>query len=169
MNNKFLHFFSFLIFGCFYFAGAQQQGKNTAWVFYATNPGSLSGTAIKMVDLNTGQLIKPFFEDKQAFQVMNARNGQLIRNSSAIVTADSMLLPMATSVAAAAYDEKHNRLYYTPMGINQLRYADLNKKTVTFNYIQDQEFGTTRGITEVFLPGYPYGDRWKRNRLWFVE
>src|SRR5258705_10961140 len=30
--------------------------------------------------------------------------------------------PFATNSAAMAYDKKHERLYYTPMGINQLRY-----------------------------------------------
>ncbi|HMD00981.1 MAG TPA: hypothetical protein VKH37_12545, partial [Ferruginibacter sp.] len=33
--------------------------------------------------------------------------------------------PFATNSAAMAYDKKHDRLYYTPMGINQLRYIDL--------------------------------------------
>ena len=37
-----------------------------------------------------------------------------------------------TGVAAIAYDKKHNRLYYTPMLIDQLRYIDLKTMTVYF-------------------------------------
>lgn len=38
----------------------------------------------------------------------------------------------ATGVAAIAYDRKNNRLYYTPMFIDQLRYVDLKTMNVYF-------------------------------------
>jgi len=44
----------------------------------------------------------------------------------------------ATGVAAMAYDKKNNRLYYTPMFIDQLRYIDL--KTMKVYYVTDQAF-----------------------------
>jgi len=44
----------------------------------------------------------------------------------------------ATGVAAMAYDKKNNRLYYTPMFIDQLRYVDL--KTMKVYYVTDQAF-----------------------------
>lgn len=44
----------------------------------------------------------------------------------------------ATGVAAMAYDKKNNRLYYTPMMIDQLRYIDL--KTMKVFYVADQAF-----------------------------
>lgn len=47
--------------------------------------------------------------------------------------------PFATSSAAMAYDKKHNRLYYTPMFINQLRYIDLKSGKVYF--LEDEAFG----------------------------
>jgi hypothetical protein len=37
-----------------------------------------------------------------------------------------------TGVAAAAFDKKHDRLYYTPMFFDQLRYIDLKTMTVYF-------------------------------------
>lgn len=43
-----------------------------------------------------------------------------------------------TGVAAAAYDKKNNRLYYTPMFIDQLRYVDL--KTMKVFFVTDQAF-----------------------------
>jgi hypothetical protein len=43
-----------------------------------------------------------------------------------------------TGVAAIAYDKKNNRLYYTPMLIDQLRYLDL--KTMKVFYVTDRSF-----------------------------
>jgi len=40
--------------------------------------------------------------------------------------------PFGTGVAAAAYDKQHNRLYYTPMFVDQLRYIDLKTMNVYF-------------------------------------
>ena len=47
-------------------------------------------------------------------------------------------VPFSTGVAAIAYDRRNNRLYYTPMFIDQLRYVDL--KTMKVFYITDQSF-----------------------------
>src|SRR5437762_1428850 len=44
--------------------------------------------------------------------------------------------PFSTGVAAIAFDKKNNRLYYTPMFIDQLRYIDL--KTMTVYYVTYQ-------------------------------
>jgi flagellar hook assembly protein FlgD len=49
--------------------------------------------------------------------------------------------PFATNSAACAYDKKHERLYYTPMGINQLRYIDLKSKTPKIYFFEDEAFG----------------------------
>ena len=46
--------------------------------------------------------------------------------------------PFATGVAAAAFDKKNNRLYYTPMFIDQLRYIDL--KTMKVYFVADKAF-----------------------------
>ena len=48
--------------------------------------------------------------------------------------------PFSTKSAAMAYDKKHERLYYTPMSINQLRYIDL--KTQKIYYFEDEHFAT---------------------------
>jgi hypothetical protein len=50
----------------------------------------------------------------------------------------NMTAAFATGVAAMAYDKKNNRLYYTPMFIDQLRYVDL--KTMKVFYVTDQAF-----------------------------
>lgn len=57
--------------------------------------------------------------------------------------------PFATNSAACAYDKKHNRLYYTPMGINQLRYIDLKAKSPSIYYFEDEAFGTVANTGDV--------------------
>lgn len=57
--------------------------------------------------------------------------------------------PFATTSAACAYDKKHNRLYYTPMGINQLRYIDLKAKSPKVYYFEDEAFGVVKGRGDV--------------------
>jgi hypothetical protein len=53
--------------------------------------------------------------------------------------------PFATNSAACAYDKKHDRLYYTPMGIAQLRYVDLKGKNTKVAYFEDEAFGVVAG------------------------
>lgn len=57
--------------------------------------------------------------------------------------------PFATKSAAMAYDKKHDRLYYTPMGINQLRYIDLKAKTPKVYYFEDEPFGALGGPHDI--------------------
>jgi hypothetical protein len=55
--------------------------------------------------------------------------------------------PFATNSAALAYDKKHERLYYTPMGIAQLRYIDL--KSGKIYYFEDEPFGVLKGRHDI--------------------
>lgn len=57
--------------------------------------------------------------------------------------------PFATNSAACAYDKKHERLYYTPLGLNQLRYIDLKASTPAFYYYEDDAFGVVTGYSDV--------------------
>lgn len=57
--------------------------------------------------------------------------------------------PFATTSAACAYDAKYNRLYYTPMGIAQLRYIDLKAKAPKVYYFEDEAFGVVKGKGDV--------------------
>ncbi len=57
--------------------------------------------------------------------------------------------PFATNSAAMAYDAKHERLYYTPVGINQLRYIDLKAKTPKVYYFEDEAFGVVKGLHDL--------------------
>ncbi len=74
-------------------------------------------------------------------KVMVIRNGYMQKQSY-----DN---PFATNSAAMAYDKKHDRLYYTPMGINQLRYIDLKSNTPKVYYFEDEAFGSVKNVADV--------------------
>ena len=57
--------------------------------------------------------------------------------------------PFSTNSAACAYDKKHERLYYTPLGINQLRYIDLKSSSSKVYYFEDEAFGVVTGYHDV--------------------
>ena len=67
----------------------------------------------------------------------------------ATTTKDQYDQPFATTSAACAYDKKNNRLYYTPMGIAQLRYIDLKAKSPKVYYFEDEPFGVVKGRGDV--------------------
>lgn len=77
-------------------------------------------------------------------QELAAANGN-VRVRTVVIHHSSMSYdkPFATNSAAMAYDKKHERLYYTPMGINQLRYIDL--KTSKIYYFENEPFGVVTG------------------------
>jgi len=106
----------------------------------ATTEGS-SWNVLRKLDLQTGQysnillnganadaVVYSASTKNQLFQQPDARFGTLLQ------------APFGTGVAAAAYDKKHNRLYFTPMFIDQLRYVDLT--TMMVYYVNDKVFTT---------------------------
>lgn len=78
-------------------------------------------------------------------QELAAANGTNVRVRTVVIhhSSNQYDKPFATNSAAMAYDKKHDRLYYTPMGINQLRYIDL--KSGKIFYFENEPFGVVNG------------------------
>ena len=78
-------------------------------------------------------------------QELAAANGSNVRVRTVVINnnVNQYDKPFATNSAAMAYDKKHERLYYTPMGINQLRYIDLKSNKIY--YFENEPFGTVNG------------------------
>jgi len=169
---------------------AQKNQKSlkptTGYAITAVEKGGKSWKEVRLIDINTGLIVKNIYDSKQETETLNARTGKavvkkdlatnktsaatLIVSSSAkkIVNLDQELnvangnnakmytrnvivrentsldKPFSTNSAAIAYDKKHERLYYTPMGINQLRYIDL--KSGKIYYFEDEAFGVVRNF-----------------------
>ncbi len=136
-------FFSLLV-------ATAQKKNNNAYAITSEKQGQFVWTEVKLIDLNTGQVLQSVFENnRSAYQVYNARTGNNIqvKDEKGMIT-NREKQPFATFSAAAAYDKKHNRLYYTPMFINQLRYIDLNAKSPKLYYFEGENFSTTTNLND---------------------
>lgn len=115
------------------------QNDRFAYAITDISKDGAGWNALRKLDLQTGQYsdillngtdqqlsVYDAASKKQLTLQMDARYGNLLQ------------IPFSTGVAAAAYDKKHNRLYFTPMFVDQLRYIDL--KSMKVYYVSDQPF-----------------------------
>lgn len=170
---------------------AQKSEKSskpvTGYAITSIEKGGRSWKEVRLIDINSGSVVKNVYDSKQETQPLNARTGNAVAkkdNASSsktytatistpatqrkVVNLDQELdkasgnqlktytrtvvvrenvsgdKPFATSSAAMAYDKKHERLYYTPMSINQLRYIDL--KTGKVYFFENEPFGVVKGM-----------------------
>lgn len=90
---------------------------------------------LRVFNMETGQLGASLLDGTTLQQVAyDAASRKPIENLSATI-ADRGFNPrpaFSSGVAAAAYDKKNNRIWYTPMFIDQLRYIDLRTMKVYY-------------------------------------
>jgi hypothetical protein len=153
--------------------------ERTAYAITAGQKGHSNWCEVRVVNLNTGEEVQSVYKPSQDVKRLNARTGKAIALTEAVAArrmdqpvtyttttyqngqkqtityvergsaAVQTDLPFATNSAACAYDKKHDRLYYTPMGINQLRYIDLKSKTPSVYYFENEPFGVVSGRHDV--------------------
>ncbi len=131
-------------------AAAAQPKQQTAYAITSSTKGAYVWTEVKLIDINTGEVVRSVFDnDGNNLQAFNARNGKAIRvkDAQGNIT-DQNNLPFSTFSAACAYDKKHNRLYYTPMFINQLRYIDLDGPSPKIYYFESEALSTATNLND---------------------
>jgi Secretion system C-terminal sorting domain len=116
MSRKSFFRLAFIIMP-FLFNSAESQPDHFAYAFTAVNKGGSAWVALRKLDTRTGEFSSILLNVQDNDHPQPAPGG---------------------SVAAIAYDRKANRLYYTPMNIDQLRYIDLS--TMESFTISDQFF-----------------------------
>jgi hypothetical protein len=111
-----------------------QQADRSAYAITDATGQNANWSFLRKLDLNTGQYSQVLLDGndvntlawdasskkQMTTPLQDARYGQWANAA------------FGTAVAAAAYDKAHNRLYYTPMFIDQLRYIDLKTMKVFF-------------------------------------
>ncbi|MDB5231864.1 MAG: C-terminal target protein [Chitinophagaceae bacterium] len=127
---------------------AQKLARFQALAITSPVPGSFDYTEIQLVNLHSGAVIHPLFTKNQEYKVVGS-TGHFLTSKEQFKQADSVLHPTALNIGAAAYDAKHNRLFYTPLGLNQLRFINLNSGEPSFTYIDDAPFGVSKGKLDV--------------------
>jgi hypothetical protein len=113
---------------------ANAQSKK-AYAITGDVKGSYNWVAVKEIDLSTGEAVRTIYDVNTQFNLKSVE-GQVLSSRSAFDQ------PTYSGVAAAALDEKNNRLYFTNMRGNELRYFDLNTNQVTVVVNTDLAFNT---------------------------
>ncbi|MFM7671423.1 MAG: T9SS type A sorting domain-containing protein [Bacteroidota bacterium] len=100
------------------FVVGQAQSDRFAYAVTDQQSGGSNWHFLRRIDLNGGSVTQTLFEGlNDQRPVYQAGSGK------AAITHDA---PFQSGVAAMALDPRTNRLFYTPMQIDQLRYIDLN-------------------------------------------
>lgn len=132
MNYKILLTSSFIALGL------SAAAQNTAT--FAITGDNIHGNTdfnwmnIRKLDVATGKTLSTVYDrlnpsgllldaaTKQPVAANPVNSGRLQSNTQ---------MPTATLVAAAAFDKRHNKLFFTPMRIGQLRWIDMDEKSGT--------------------------------------
>jgi hypothetical protein len=109
---------------------------NRAFAITSEAKGSYNWTVVREIDLATGAVTKTIYNpaDNKAVSYEATAGSRLTVNPQTFAT--------YSGVAAAAYDAKHNRLYYSQMWMNELRYFDLNSNETKVVINTDANYST---------------------------
>jgi lipocalin len=130
MNFKILLSASF-IFSSF---GVLAQDAGKTYAITGNGNGDFSWSNIRQVDITSGKVVQDIYQkDKTAYSLIDAATKKPVTATPARLintTTQSVVqiqdAPTATMVAAAAFDKRHNKLFFTPMRIGELRWVDLS-------------------------------------------
>lgn len=123
-------------------AGLQAQSDKFAYAITDVTKEGTGWNALRRLDLQTGVYSDVLLNGTDArMAVYDAVSKKQLNLQPDARWGNLLQTPFSTGVAAAAFDTKHNRLYYTPMFADQLRYIDL--KTMAVFYVTGQAFAGT--------------------------
>jgi hypothetical protein len=123
----------------FAFTSLQAQNDQFAYAITDLSKEGAGWNALRRLDLQTGQYSDIILNGtSQQITVFDAASKKQLTQKADARYGTMFHSPFSTGVAAAAYDKKNNRLYFTPMFVDQLRYIDL--KTMKVYYVSDQPF-----------------------------
>src|SRR2546421_7250365 len=102
-----------------------QKNVNSAFAIVSTEKGKMTWMNIQEVDLSTGKVIRTIFDkSKTGFVLLNATTRKKIQNEAPVNQGTKLIRyehPTVSMVAAAAFDKRHNKLFFTPMRFGELR------------------------------------------------
>jgi hypothetical protein len=150
--------------------------KLTAYAITSPEKGTSNWSEVKLVDLGSGETVNAVYSEHQKQVAYSVRTGKQIAfgENEQVVARQPMTLemiktelrtgissnktgsrppsdlnhPFATKSAACAFDKKTGRLYYTPLGIAQLRYINVDQPGKVY-YFDDKQFGVVSKDVEI--------------------
>ena len=138
--RKSLRFPSLLLGTLLLTSFTQAQTDRFAYAITDIQKEGANWSYLRKLDFQTGQFSEVLLNGTDRQQVAyDAATKQQISNLKTEANRGNLIQPAFSSgVAAMALDRKNNRLWYTPMFIDQLRYIDLRSMKVY--YVVDREF-----------------------------
>ena len=112
---------------CLTYSGDSTAQKSNAFAITGSSKGDISWSTVRQIDLSTGSELRSIYSPKDKPAILDAMSGTRVNGAATA--------PTETLVAATAYDSKTNRLFFTPMHSNELRYFDLSKGTNAVYYV----------------------------------
>jgi hypothetical protein len=101
---------------------------------------------VRKINLTTGNIEQTVYEQPAYIACLMQEPVKTGREKGCFCSGDPSMQPFSTYVAACAYDKLHNRLYYTPLFVNQLRYMDLNAKTPSMYFYEGEKFSPSDNL-----------------------
>ncbi len=144
MKHKLLLSAFFISSSVFSFA----QSSNKAYAITGQSNGNLNWTDIREIDLSTGKVSNTIFETGKTRFTLAETSGlkKVAQPGNAVLPNGNPddYSPTQSMVAAAAFDKKHNKLFFTPMRIGELRWMELSSKAdnARFFTVQTQLLNT---------------------------
>ncbi len=122
--------------------GSANAQSSRAFAVTSELKGSVNWLNVQEINLNSGSTIKSIYNPSATKTVVFEGNTTALRGvgSNSVATENG--------VAAAAYDTKNNRLYYTLMHGTDLRYFDLNSSETKVIVNNDAQFSTGVKVDE---------------------
>src|SRR5438309_4772989 len=109
------------------FSNVHAQNDRFAYAITDLTHEGSAWNALRKLDLQTGAysdvLLNGTDEKRTSYDAVSRK--EILQKPDAQY-GTALYAPFSTGVAAAAYDRRHNRLYFSPMFIDQLRYIDLS-------------------------------------------
>jgi hypothetical protein len=135
-----LPFFVLLLVTSFTTGQARSQSDRFAYAITDVNQGGANWSYLRKLNLQNGEFSNVLLNGTDAKQIaFDAITKKSFVSPATEVNRGFLLQPAFSSgVAAMAYDKKNNRLWYTPMFIDQLRYIDL--KSMKVYYVSNNDF-----------------------------
>ena len=133
MNLKFLLSTTFIAASLV----ASAQDANKTFAITGDGHGDFMWMNIRQVDISTGKVIQNIYTRDQAANFLDADTKKPVENIVMVPYGNGVSnvsfgnTPTASMVAAAAYDKNHDKLFFTPMRIGELRWLDLSAKGET--------------------------------------
>lgn len=139
--RKNLHYRSFITGACLLLTtiSFSQSSDRFAYAITDVNQQGAGWNVLRKINTQTGEYTDVLLNGSDTkLQVYDAATKKAYEVPVDPKYGNIFQAAFGTGVAAAAYDKRNNRLYFTPMQIDQLRYIDL--RTMKLYYITDQAF-----------------------------